>query len=255
MYPRPGSNFNMKPLNGSPLGVDALEANLVGLWPMYEGSGLTVANYVAGGDTLTFTVNAGVVAWTSGKFAKGFCINVDSGGFGQVPSSADLSSANLTWLIWYNSVSGISLLDMIRKDDNATNRAFLLRLNAGKLETVGIWGSNPTITDSVTSNDGKWHLAAVTFSYDGSTTTTIKLYRDGALIGTTTNAGAIPAVSVPTFISSQNGTAEFWAGFLDSPMAFSRALSQHEVGCLYKDYFQVVRSKRRMSYPPANVRV
>ena len=78
-------------------------------------------------------------------------------------------------------------------------------------------------------NNDQWYHVAVT--YDG---TDLKLYLDGMLVDTTTQAGTIGTSGAPVCIGSEAGASDctagnYFVGYIDEVKIFDRALTQREI--------------------------
>ena len=126
---------------------------------------------------------------------------------------------------------------------NSTNsRGYEISTNASKIifRLSNTTGTN-YISKTTTANfftDNQWHLLNCT--YDGTSTVTgMKIYVDGVLITSTTNAGTLTATivqggNIVSIGNDLNITKRFY-GTLDEVAIWNKALSQAEVTALYNN--------------------
>lgn len=139
-------------------------------------------------------------------------------------------SAGTEWTFecWFKSTSSQADGHFIRRD--GSGRAYLLRLNAGKVE----WYCNSaSILSPNTYNDGQWHHAVGT--YNNGTT---NLYVDGALVGTGSGNAGSQGTTVSIYVGSAGGDGEWYNGQLDEVAVYNTALSTARITAHYDDYTQ-----------------
>lgn len=175
----------------------------------------------------------------TGKFGKSFRFDgtnyVDAG---SVSSLQITNSITLSAWVKTASVSGLNQ-GIISNQWHFNDSGVYFVLREGTTPSVAFSdGSNYDYLDaddSVVRNDGAWHhLATTIYSLDGRTH--VKLYADGALVGSKVsdrvNIGYSGAYS--TMIGQDSGTLnEFFDGSIDEAMIFSRVLSLSEIKSLY----------------------
>lgn len=90
------------------------------------------------------------------------------------------------------------------------------RVNAGH---NGTWNH---ITDTVLLNDGKWHHLALEFTQTSGTAGTLKLWRDGTLAATNTNAPLPTGIDLTTPVVGAYGAGNFYTGLMDDVIIITR---------------------------------
>jgi len=86
--------------------------------------------------------------------------------------------------------------------------------------------------------DGCWHFAAATF--DGKE---IRVYLDGAQIGSLAHAGTVKVARATGFVGSSCGSGEFFQGGLDDLRLYTSALSQEAVFALFREGASAVTAR------------
>jgi len=145
---------------------------------------------------------------------------------------------------------------IISKDDGASNRDYLIQVNASGWITWVIWDSAKTIDvldGSVVVTDGEWHH--VTCTWDGSES---KIYVDGKLDVSSvfSGTGILSNSSEPVYLGAKIYIANEWfAGQLDNVRIYSAALSPQEIAELWNggERNAAYESQRQAFFIPANV--
>ncbi len=218
-------------------GIDAAAPNLglVGHWPLDEGTGTTTAD-VSGNGYLGMLVNGPM--WTSDVALDfdGIDDYVDVGALDVVGNAMTISAwfnaedlANCTardCRIVSKAAGGVQELHhyfMVGTIESGTDTLLRFRLKTGTVTTT-------LIATFGTLSENKWtHVAAV---YGGST---MRLYKDGAEVGTRNQTGTIatdPTVSVWIGGNPSGATHRPWAGQIDDVRIYNRALTPQEIQTL-----------------------
>jgi hypothetical protein len=154
----------------------------------------------------------------------------------EIASSGDFNVTSGSVWTWFKTSTTGAYQELLRRDDGISNRQFLLRVdNTNKLNAVLIFGSFPGVTSAASVTDGVKHLAGLTWSYNGSTTT-MTLYLDGVSVGTNTTSGAMPAVTAPLLVGAyvtSGTTGESLSGVMDEVGFASRDLAAQEFADRY----------------------
>ncbi|MDB4955081.1 MAG: hypothetical protein JWO36_2650 [Myxococcales bacterium] len=219
----------------------AATGGLIGYWPLDEAAGATEFRDLSGnGNTGSCATcpTAGVpgMRGTAVEFA-----NVGLGdaiGVGTGPSLTTLSS-QLTVSGWVK-LRAYSSYDYIVSNDRdccGTYNGFSLwAAQYGDEPGLQLWNGTAT-ADLVKGTSrlplAEWHL--VTSSYDG---TEMRIYVDGALVGTSARIGGF---STPPSFETRIGAMGYdriygIKGVIDEVMIFSRALTSAEIATLYHYY-------------------
>lgn len=209
-------------------------ANVLGAWSLGEASGASsVTDLTGNGHTGTPTsVTFGAASLLQSDTGTSATFNGSTSGISIASSSSFLTTAGTAECWFKTSASGI-YQDILRHDgDIGDVRGWLLRVDAtgNKLRFFASFGTFVDIISSGAVNDGKPHLAAVTWSYNGSTTT-YSLYLDGVSVGSGSTSGAPPTVTVALQIGrwvSGGSSTEVFSGQLEWAVMYGRALSLSE---------------------------
>ncbi|HSU54759.1 MAG TPA: LamG-like jellyroll fold domain-containing protein [Candidatus Dormibacteraeota bacterium] len=175
-------------------------------------------------------------SFTNSLIGQAFAFNGTTA-FIQVPDAANLRFTNAmtveTWI--YPRAVGSHYREIVSKwEGGVDQRSYTFNIQpSGQADfTIGHDGSAGNIASAMSTNTvpmNQWtHLAGV---YDG---TTVKLYVNGVLHGTTASPGAIFAGSAPLAIGSTLISGSYFDGFIDEPTVYNRALADSEVGPIYQ---------------------
>jgi len=142
-----------------------------------------------------------------------------------------------TVALWFKADDASSGTQVLFEEGGGTNGAAIY-LSGGNLY-VDMWvGSTfrATLSNPV-PNDGAWHHAAFTYTYDSGTSSGyMKGYLDGTLFGTETNVDVFSSHSDDTGIGDVNGSTNLqvgggdaFAGLIDEFRLYNRPLSDAEI--------------------------
>jgi hypothetical protein len=217
--------------------LDVPAGDLVGRWPMNEGSGSVVADVSTNGLNGTAVGSPAWVAGIYGPYALSF-INGTSQ-YVTVSNAAPLNiTSAITLAAWIRptKVATASILNKATFNTSPSVFGYELNLGSGGIPFVRLFNDtqadgggrlNATVpypTDGVT-----WmHVAA---TYDGAT---IKMYVNGVLNVTRASTGPLTTNSLPFVIgaTSDGNTARVFPGAIDDARIYNRALSASEVAAL-----------------------
>jgi hypothetical protein len=227
---------------------------LAGWWPFYEGNGTLAHDATFNHDNGTAS---GAFHWTGGYFGPAISIDGASGQV-RVPDNPVLEPANAVSVTAFVKASGSPgpVRYIVAKGGSGCDAAsygLYTGLNGGVTFYVSHNGGLSFTRSPAASNaiwDGDWHFVVGT--YDGSS---VRLYVDGTQVGT----GSADSGPIGYGLSSDNdlyvghypscGDLGF-AGSIDEPTVWSRALSPSEVSFAYKALVAVHRFVSRLpSFP------
>ncbi len=171
--------------------------------------------------------------YVQGKFGQ--AVHLDGKGQSvEIPHYTGLKPAKqITFSAWIKPRwIGTRWQDIYRKEDGKARQVFALgdypNNISGLWVGLGIAGryvEKGAAVDTAVLTDGNWHLATAT--YDGST---IKLYFDGAEIGSWKQTGSLDTAGTSSgFIGSTGGRSEYFEGGVDDVRIYCRALSAKEI--------------------------
>lgn len=186
------------------------------LYTTFDEAGSTVADSSTAARTVTAVNGPTKVTGISGTALQFDGTN----DYVTAASVADHTSGSFTWEVWFKSTQTTGVGTFIRRDGNGA--AYLLRLNAGKIE----WYANSAggmITSATVKADGQWHHAV---GVKNGTSTT--LYVDGVSAGTGTAVSTATGTTT-TYLGSAGGTTEYFNGTLDEVAVYNTALTSTRV--------------------------
>jgi chitodextrinase len=207
---------------GAPTGVAVAANGLVAAYGFEAGSGTAVADSSGNGNNGTLA-NA---TWSNaGKFGKALSFNGTSA-LVTVPDSASLHlTTGMTLEAWVNpSTVNRTWRDVIYKgDDNFYLEA--MSLNASKPDAGMIAGgtyADAYGTAALTANTWSY----LTETYDGAT---LRLYVNGAQVGTTAHTGNISTSTNPLQIAGDSIYGQFFRGAIDEVRVYNLALTAAQI--------------------------
>ena len=225
-----GDNLRLA-MTGVPTGTSTVtELDLVGWWPMNEGSGTTTADLSGHG-------NDGALVgayWAFGVIGSGGLAFGGSSGRVEIPDSNSLDITRTlsleTWL--FSTCNTGKYRGLITKFGFTSARAYQLALdgqnhvafhlsdNGGDLSHEFVLYSTPYTVPVNT-----WvHVAA---TYDGAV---MRLYVNGAEKANKIYAGGIAATTARLALgASDEGSGQYFCGVLDEPRVYARVLTAAEI--------------------------
>jgi hypothetical protein len=176
----------------------------------------------------------GSTSYAAGKVGQAFNFTASSG-YVQIPDATSLNPTNaLTIDAWVYFNSGTSNHIIVAKDNQGTQRQFLLAVSASaKFRCyVGITNGTFYYTEGNTVvTQGGWYHVAMTYSAASST---LSLYVNGSLDTNAAVSGSTIRSTEPVFIGNQPYGISYASAFLvDEADIFNRALSASEIQSIY----------------------
>jgi hypothetical protein len=233
-FPLPGTSIVLALLLATSLPRAGLAQNLVGYWPMEEGSGTNILDASGNGNGGALT---GSPTWVGGQQGT-YALSLNgSSQYALVPDASTLElTTGMTLAAWFRpSKSGTQ--NIIKKTIGTTTpNGYELSLATSGKVFVRLNGNASFRIDSTTSyptNGTTWMHAAAT--YDG-TTNTIRLYINGVQEGgdKTGPVGGIVANNTDLGIGVEPAASKlnYFQGALDEVRIYNRALSPAEIQAL-----------------------
>ena len=194
---------------------------LVAAFAFDEGSGTTVAD--ASGNGNVGTVSG--AAWTSGKYNSGLSF---SGSFSRVnvPDANSLRlTTGMTLEAWVKPTTVTNNWRDVVYKGNDNYYLMATSTNAGRPAAGGIIGgvNNASFGGAALATNTFAHLAA---TYDGAT---VRLYVNGAQVGSKAATGNIAASTNPLQIGGDSIYGQYFAGTIDEVRIYNTALTQSQI--------------------------
>jgi hypothetical protein len=207
---------------------DPLEQGLVGYWKLDDASGTSATDSSGNANTGTLTNGP---TWGTGR-VKGDTVfdgvddYADAGVFTDLTGNFTVS----TWVYINGTTSAVQ--DLVSKfGGTAATTNFLLEVNSsGTLVSFFVGDGNPSNAASATISLGQWYF--VTGIWDGTNT---KIYLNGSFIANATTPLTPDVSGTHLFIGARSSGLRFTNGSLDEVRIYNRALSDEEVGKLYRE--------------------
>jgi fibronectin type 3 domain-containing protein len=213
---------NLGPVSNTATAVTAVGGGLVAAYSFDEGSGTTVSDRSGNGNNGTL-VNA---TWSaSGKYGDALSFN-GSNAEVNVPSSSSLQlTSGMTLEAWVDPSSVSSgWRDVIYKgNDNYYLEA--TSTSGGNPDGGGTFGgANGNVVGSAALTANAWSYLSLT--YDGSV---LRLYVNGALVSTQSQAGAIATSNNQLSIGGDSIYGQFFAGLIDDVRIYKTAITASQI--------------------------
>lgn len=195
------------------------DANLVSYYRM-EGNSNDSKGSNNGSDTaITYNTD-------NGKFGQGAGFNGTTS-FINLGTAAGLKPTNFSLAVWFKTSTTGAYQGLFHNGADAAHGFQLLILNTNVL--FASVNNAVNITGSINVCDGKWHLAV--YTYDG---TTKKLYLDNVAEGTPQTNSTNPSYDGGSVSIGKRNDGLFHAGTIDDLALFSDALTESEIGYLFR---------------------
>lgn len=196
-------------------------------------TGDTNENDIIGGNNPT-AIQA--VTLVPGEVKDGFTFGTD--GYIEIPNAANLDNQNFTWAAWAEPLGPGPNNDMFGSAviQNYLNGAFGWSIWWRATDGRFLFSPISPILISSTDSFAAGTFYFVTVTYDGQT---FRLFVDGVLEGSFSQAMTIPYSSNPWMIGStqpsfiQQGDSRTWNGVIDEVQAYNVALSQSQIQAIY----------------------
>lgn len=204
------------------------ERNIVGDWPMNEGSGDGVFDFSGNGSHLTTFV--GSVSWQTGKYGTSLNFpGVTNYVTGSALTRGLVDAGDITIVIWFKSdLGGSADQFLVRVGDTG----LVLNNLPGYRWFPDVDGGSPAEVSAPTTA-GKWYCLAVSHSGIHS-----NLYHNGILIQSI-NSVVIDMISTTGYFFGALNNAGIWDldGKISHCVIYNRALSAFEIALLYRESF------------------
>lgn len=222
-------------LSGEPL-------DYVAGWKFDEGTGALAYDESANGNTFTLTNGA---SWGSGHSGMALSLDgtndyaarTDAELVGSFPTKSTDAAQHFTLSAWI-------MLDLVgRNQPIFTKQAFKIRgfdfyVNSANKLSLEVFSGNFVSTiasSSETLSAGTWTHVAATYDYLSSTGSVIKLYINGSLDSTVTNAvGPLLTNTQPLVMGWYSMYNWYLDGLIDEARVYARVLSEQEIAALAK---------------------
>lgn len=226
------------------------------IWfPFNQLSGLTTED-AGGAFTASLTGFTNDPAeWVAGRWNHALNFNGASNYVAISNFNGILGASNRTCAAWVKTTSTAAMPVIAwGPNSNGNKWTFLLQNGHARIEATSGY-----LEGTRTVNDGYWHHVAVTFTNDGTPDIIeSKLYIDGtvetsftASLARTVNTAASGNVTIGADIpSAQN---RYFAGVIDEPQIYNRALSATEIAALYAASNQSAAAWHRRYYGAASL--
>ena len=222
--------------------------NLVGYWPMDEGSGTGIEDFTGQGNNGTLSVGTSPLGWVDGKFGSGVDFDGEDDGIDMGNVLGQTGSFSVSAWINPDDLSSTGQR-IIAKDSNAKGWAFSFgdggasKVRFFTRETTG--GSIVTDSAATITSTSTWYHVVGVFDTNADTRT---IYIDGVEDGQVTNVTGTPDDSFANLtIGKAYLGGSYFDGRIDDVRIFNRALTAGEVENLYNADARVTRTRVNMS--------
>jgi len=202
--------------------VSAITWDNVAYYKLDETSG-TIVTDVTGNIDLT---NNGAVVDSDGKINKGYAFDGDAYLNGSVLTDYT-DGTNYSIGLWFNATAVWNHKIFQWQNATANEGAIVIEITDGKIQ-IGIpWVAN-MMTIPISTNN--WYYLTLTKEEND-----YKLYLNGTLVNSSTNAGGVFNNNQKTMIGSHDGTGFFYILTLDEIAIWNRTINAIEVSSLWND--------------------
>jgi hypothetical protein len=214
----------------------------VARWKFDEGAGTQAYDDSTNGNILTLTNGA---AWSSGQSntalsldgTNDYAARSDAELVGSFPSKSSNAAQHFSLSAWIK-LDRTGRNQPIFAKQTSKIRGFDFYIDSGNKLCLEVFSGNFTSTIAKSSRSlsaNTWTHVAVTYDYLSSTASVIKLYINGALDTTVTNAvGPLVANTQPLVLGWHSTYNWLLDGLIDEARIYSRALSEQEIVALAK---------------------
>jgi len=211
------------------------DMDLVGYWPMDEGSGTTTVD--VSGENNIGTITGAIRAATS-SCKVGRCLDFDGvNDYVNVSGlAADMSGvARFSVSLWAkadtNQIAGAAI--SIRKGDSDPGNLFILYpydLSAGNGARIYFNGSSIINENGIDRTDGDYHH----FVFVSGSATNHEVYVDGVSVGASSSDKTLPSPVTDIDIGRWSGSGgQVFNGSIDEVRIYNRALTAGEIEAIY----------------------
>ena len=209
-----------------------ITAGLVEYWDMDGDFAAQVDGTHVGTLTTTGTGSGNFVA---GKFGQAIDLNSSSSNqayvvVGGSESDFDFAASNMSLSVWYTTESlYTSWQALIAKGEGSAWRLARASGSGSSLNFAGPGGSFSG-DGELDQQDGSWHHVVVTHEHN----TVKRMYVDGSLVATSTNAGSIGNNGSSMQIGGNpNAAGRSWDGNIDDVAIWDRVITTDEIASIY----------------------
>ncbi len=186
--------------------------NAIGYYDFEQGSGVSVPDRSEKANAGTITGTTTYSTDTPSGTGRSFSFN----GSTRINTGISLQPSYYLKAAWVKPTGGCN--NVISAASGSSDAFYLpsCRVNAGHNST---WNH---VTDSFTLSDGKWHHLALEFTQTSGAVGTLKLWRDGSLVATNTNAPLPVNLDLTTPVIGAYGAGNFYSGLMDDVIIITR---------------------------------
>lgn len=214
-------------VNYTTTGSAASTNGLIGYW-QFEGDASDASGSGNNGTWAGTSTNR----YTGGKYGSSATFNGSSDRISANAGASATSTSNQSLEAWFKlgadgfSTNGYNSQPLV----SAGNIRLYVRYDTNQPKVRVDGPTSEATGNNLGTGDRNWHHLVGTYEYNGGSTTTLKVYIDGALQGTTVSS-VLPTVNFGNYIGT-NG-AGFFNGQLDNVATYNRVLSASEVANHY----------------------
>lgn len=203
------------------------DSGLVGYWKLDETSGTTIADQSAFANNGTLSGGTGTTTPATGFFFSNPSAVTFNGSTGYATlgiAGIPATDASQTIALWFKLSSTTGQQNMVVLTDTQAD-GVQIGIKDGLLKVWG-WGGGDILATTAAPSTGVWHHVA--YTWDG---TTNKMYLDGGVPVTSTNAHQSGTVTIAYF-GTWSPNNDMLNGALDDVRLYNRPLSAAEVNSL-----------------------